>query len=60
MPNSPLALHSLDAWPGETARPPLRLLDANRGAHGPRPTTAERSVKPAGWMQRLRRALTGR
>jgi hypothetical protein len=60
MPNSPLALHSLDAWPGETARPPLRLLDGHQVAKGQPPIATERPAKPAGWVQRVRRALTGR
>jgi hypothetical protein len=51
-------LHSLDAWPGESARPPLRLLEGRAVA---RP--AGRPARPAGgagqvrWLQRLQRAL---
>jgi len=49
-------LHSLDAWPGESPRPALRLLETPQvrtvsvtGSAGRPPV--------AGWLQRLRRAL---
>ncbi|MFO1339917.1 MAG: hypothetical protein U1F53_17100 [Burkholderiaceae bacterium] len=49
-------LHSLDAWPGESARPPLRLLEPR----GPAQRAGEPPARPglgAGWLQRLRQAL---
>lgn len=50
-------LSSLDAWPGESARPPLRLLETPRlAARGGIAPAAERPAR-AGWLQRLRRAL---
>ncbi|WP_374675781.1 hypothetical protein [Ideonella sp.] len=61
IPTSPASpLHSLDAWPGESARPPLRLLE-RRDAMRP----ARRAARPASgqahghahWLQRLQRAL---
>jgi hypothetical protein len=59
MESSRRPLSSLDAWPGEAARPPLRLLQAPRarsdGQSGQGRTT--RADTPAGWLQRLRQAL---
>jgi len=50
-------LSSLDAWPGESARPPLRLLETPRlTARGGSAPTAARPMR-AGWLQRLRQAL---
>jgi hypothetical protein len=55
MPRTPAP--SLDAWPGEAARPPLRLLDTPRA----RPVRQrDRDATPAptpGWLQRLRQLL---
>lgn len=50
------SLQSLDAWPGESARPPLRMLEPrspDRRQGGP----ALRPGSPASWLQRLRQAL---
>ncbi|WP_374563631.1 hypothetical protein [Ideonella sp.] len=49
-------LHSLDAWPGESPRPPLRLLETPR-AHGDTGAVTASRPLPTGWLQRLRRAL---
>ncbi|HEX5687690.1 MAG TPA: hypothetical protein VFY73_27055 [Ideonella sp.] len=49
-------LHSLEAWPGESQQPPLRLLETPRTRAGTEPASPIRS-RPAGWLQRLRRAL---
>jgi hypothetical protein len=59
MPTSPHALRSLDAWPGETARPPLRLLDGRQVRPGAQPPAAARPAERMGWLQRMRRALAG-
>jgi hypothetical protein len=49
-------LSSLDAWPGEAARPPLRLLETPRSR--PNAGVADRRASSlAGWLQRLRHAL---
>ena len=49
-------LSSLDAWPGEAARPPLRLLEMPRARTDAR--VADRRASPlTGWLQRLRHAL---
>lgn len=58
MDSSRRPLGSLDAWPGEAARPPLRLLEtprapAARAGEG----RTSRPAAPAGWLQRLRHAL---
>lgn len=65
-------LHSLDAWPGETARPPLRLLEPRAGARNGtarplpgRPGADARAegggalaAEPTGlWLRRLQAAL---
>jgi hypothetical protein len=50
-------LSSLDAWPGETTRPPLRLLDPPRAVARRADAPAARPL-PAGWLQRLRRAFS--
>lgn len=64
MPPSTPALHSLDAWPGEAARPPLRLLDAARPARREAPpATPARPPRDSGggnWLRRVRQALAGR
>ncbi len=55
-PTAARPLQSLDAWPGESARPPLRLLEARSPAR----RTGEPTARPgwkAGWLQRLRQAL---
>jgi hypothetical protein len=50
-------LSSLEAWPGEVARPPLRLLEPRRrAARGATPVPAGRPA-PGGWWRRLRDAL---
>lgn len=49
-------LQSLDAWPGESQRPPLRLLETPRAHSGTGATVASRPL-PYSWLQRLRRAL---
>lgn len=49
-------LRSLDAWPGESARPPLRLLETPRLTPRSAPQPAARPLR-AGWLQRLRQAL---
>jgi len=56
MPRTPAP--SLDAWPGETARPPLRLLEASaaRSARRPDPGSVAPAATPA-WLQRLRQLL---
>jgi len=52
-------LHSLDAWPGESPRPPLRLLETPQARAGSSAGSSAASTgrPPAGWLQRLRRAL---
>lgn len=60
MPTSPHALRSLDAWPGETARPPLRLLDGRQSSTRAQPPAAARPAERMGWLQRVRQALVGR
>jgi hypothetical protein len=52
-------LSSLDAWPGEAARPPLRLLETPpvRPEGRARESRTIRPGSPAGWLQRLRHAL---
>ncbi len=51
------SLSSLEAWPGEAARPPLRLLEPRRpAAHGGGRGHRARTAR-AGWWQRLRDAL---
>ena len=58
MDSSRRPLSSLDAWPGEAARPPLRLLEAPRSADGRKAEgRTSRPSAPAGWLQRLRHAL---
>jgi hypothetical protein len=59
MDSSRRPLTSLDAWPGEAARPPLRLLEAPRARPDARAGQgrASRPAAPAGWLQRLRHAL---
>jgi hypothetical protein len=49
-------LSSLDAWPGEPARPPLRLLESQRV--GPRVASGTPRTPRPGWLQRLRQALS--
>jgi hypothetical protein len=49
-------LSSLDAWPGEAARPPLRLLEIPRARADAR-VADRRAGSLAGWLQRLRHAL---
>lgn len=61
MPNATPALDSLDAWPGETARPPLRLLAPERRTPR-RAAPAEAPSRPVvreGWLARMRLALLG-
>ncbi len=53
---TPRPLHSLDAWPGENPRPPLRLLEAPQARADSAAPSAGRPL-PTGWLQRLRRAL---
>lgn len=60
MPHSPTTLQTLDAWPGETARPPLRLLAGRPAARRSAPSAPTRPSEPAGWLQRVRQALAGR
>jgi hypothetical protein len=51
MPRTPAP--SLEAWPGEAAQPPLRLLQrAPR-----RPEAPPASLPAVTWLQRLREAL---
>lgn len=52
-------LHSLDAWPGESQQPPLRLLQPPRARSGSTPGMVNR-VRPISWLQRLRQALAQR
>jgi hypothetical protein len=52
-------LNSLDAWPGESQRPALRLLEPHRDRSGPSSLLANRP-QPVSWLQRLRRAITPR
>jgi hypothetical protein len=56
-PRRPLS--SLEAWPGETARQPLRLLETPRSRAQARATDSRTngSSHLAGWLQRLRHAL---
>jgi hypothetical protein len=59
MDSSRHPLSSLDAWPGEPARPPLRLLETPREKVEGR-TGDGRASRPSavpGWLQRLRHAL---
>lgn len=61
MPHATPALDSLDAWPGETARPPLRLLAPGR-PNPRRAVPAEAPSRPVvreGWLARMRLALLG-
>jgi len=61
MPLSPLpsdALHSLDALPGEAARPPLRLLERPEPGRSPFGRRAAPRGLQAGWLDRLRRVLS--
>lgn len=62
MPHSTPDLSSLDAWPGETARPPLRLLDpARRAPRRAEPVdTPSRPEARPGWLARMRLALLPR
>lgn len=53
---TPRPLHSLDAWPGESPRPPLRLLEAPQARAGSGAASTGRPLT-TGWLQRLRRAL---
>jgi hypothetical protein len=53
-PRRPLS--SLDAWPGEAARPPLRLLQTPR-MHSDVRADNRRAGPLAGWLQRLRHVL---
>ncbi|MEK8030917.1 hypothetical protein AACH06_08840 [Ideonella sp. DXS29W] len=52
-------LHSLDAWPGESTQPPLRLLEPTRLRSG-HSAAAPHRPRPPGWLQRLRRVLISR
>lgn len=58
---SPSRLHSLDAWPGECARPALRLLEPRTAARrAPLRAPARAGAQGAavdGWLRRLRAAL---
>lgn len=49
-------LQSLDAWPGESPRPPLRLLETPqvRAVSGAKRTGFP---QPTGWLKRLRHVL---
>ncbi|MFZ5547818.1 MAG: hypothetical protein ACOZJX_03915 [Pseudomonadota bacterium] len=62
MTRSTPTLDSLDAWPGETARPPLRLLDAGRRAprRGAQAEAPSRPAERPGWLARMRLALLTR
>ncbi|HEV8688720.1 MAG TPA: hypothetical protein VGQ91_00370 [Ideonella sp.] len=55
MPRTPAP--SLDAWPGEVARPPLRLLDTPRAQSTRQRDRHATPVPMPGWLQRLRRLL---
>ena len=55
MPRNPAP--SLDAWPGETARPPLRLLETPRSLPARRQHASAALAPAAGWLQRLRQLL---
>jgi hypothetical protein len=52
-------LHSLDAWPGESQQPPLRLLQTPPARSGSSLGMAHRA-RPLSWLQRLRQALAER
>jgi len=56
-PRRPLS--SLEAWPGETPRQPLRLLERPRARVETRATDSRvGGASPlTGWLQRLRHAL---
>jgi hypothetical protein len=69
MPQPMPTFDSLDAWPGEAARPPLRMLEPRSTARhtAPAPSRAAAPAAPVapressqiGWLQRVRGALVG-
>ncbi|MBT9594643.1 MAG: hypothetical protein IV094_01490 [Vitreoscilla sp.] len=61
MPHLPLTsdtLHSLDALPGEAVRPPLRLLERPAPGRSQGSRRAAPRGPQAGWLDRLRQALS--